>query len=135
MLEYCYAANMVSFWYLFRQPQSAVLRRVSMCHVPDKHSSPASALLSPLGWRACLPLAGTACTGTGAFPPIPHLTPHHPVNFTHHRLGRACPSFMPRQFSFAIMSGPLMWSIVAMRNSVCLGPASGRFPLVLQCSK
>ncbi|KAL4448970.1 hypothetical protein ABPG77_007687 [Micractinium sp. CCAP 211/92] len=48
MLEYCYAANMVAFWYLFRNPQSAVLRR----------------------------------------------------------------------FSFAIMSGPLMWSIVAMRNSL-----------------
>lgn len=26
--------------------------------------------------------------------------------------------FAPRQFSFAVMSGPLMWSIVAMRNSV-----------------
>lgn len=24
----------------------------------------------------------------------------------------------PRQFSFAIMSGPLMWSIVAMRNQL-----------------
>ncbi|KAL4422696.1 hypothetical protein ABPG75_008893 [Micractinium tetrahymenae] len=48
MLEYCYAANLVAFVYLFLSPQSAVLRR----------------------------------------------------------------------FSFAIMSGPLMWSIVAMRNSL-----------------
>lgn len=48
MLEYCYAANLVSFSYLFLSPQSAALRR----------------------------------------------------------------------FSFAVMSGPLMWSIVAMRNSL-----------------
>lgn len=48
MLEYCYAANLVSFAYLFLKPQSAHLRR----------------------------------------------------------------------FSFAIMSGPLMWSIVAMRNQL-----------------
>ncbi|KAI3430418.1 hypothetical protein D9Q98_005013 [Chlorella vulgaris] len=48
MLEYCYAANFVAFYYLFNSPQSAMLRR----------------------------------------------------------------------FSFAIMTGPLMWSIVAMRNSL-----------------
>lgn len=28
MLEYCYAANFVAFYYLFNSPQSAMLRRV-----------------------------------------------------------------------------------------------------------
>lgn len=28
------------------------------------------------------------------------------------------PSLGPPQFSFAVMTGPLMWSIVAMRNSL-----------------
>jgi len=49
MLEYCYAANAVAFYYLFFRPQSAMLRRVgALVHAPcAARHCPALALCAP----------------------------------------------------------------------------------------
>lgn len=104
MLEYCYAANAVSFYHLFFKPQSAELRRVS---------------------AACQAACPPACSPAARllFACSPHAPPPPPPSTSHPRAAppAAChplPTPAPPQFSFAIMTGPLMWSIVAMRNSL-----------------
>lgn len=76
MLEYCYAANLVSFSYLFLSPQSAALRRVGPPREPAAHLLPVCARLRcVLVWHACPPLARAAGAGAGVNPPNPDPPP------------------------------------------------------------